>query len=114
MNNRDSLRVQLIDAMKPRFGDKLAESVFQHDIWPVLSAAMDAGELLVARNTTPQKPVHRALTEWLEGCLTVVGKIKTNEFTVSRKELLNVLYQLSDGASQALKDAKMVEKNGTV
>ena len=114
MNNRDSLRTQLIESMTGRFGDKLAESVFQCDIWPVLSAAMDAGELLVARNTTPQKPVHRALTEWLEGCLTVVGKIKANEFTVSRKELLKVLYQLSDGAAHALKDAKMVEKNGTV
>ena len=53
MNNRDSLRTQLIESMTGRFGDKLAESVFQCDIWPVLSAAMDAGELLVARNKVP-------------------------------------------------------------
>jgi|GEM_PF-3791001 len=114
MNNRDSLRVQLIDAMKARFGDKLAESVFQHDIWPVLSAAMDAGELLVARNTVPQKPVHEAVVSWLEACCGVITLVHQNEPTASKRELLNVLYQLEEGATRAIADARAIIKNGTV
>lgn len=103
-----SLREQLILAMTQRLGSALAESIFQHDLWPVLDSAMTAGELLVARNTVPQKPVHTAITTWLEGCLAKVHMVHDEEATVSKRQLLYVLYQLQDGAARALADAKAV------
>lgn len=108
MNNPDSLKKQFIDAMSDRLGEKLAESLFEHDLWPVLKASMAAGELLVARNTVPQKPVHEAIKIWLEGCVAVVGRMRSNEATVSKAEALKTLYQLALSADQALKDASLI------
>lgn len=109
VNNQASLRIQLIAAMEHRFGKQLAESVFQCDIWPVLEAAMKAGELLVHRNTGPvQKPVSDALTSWLEVVHWTVSKIKAVEPTVSKRELLKFVYDLDDQCTIALGEARMV------
>lgn len=109
MNNPDSLRKQLIDAMTARLGAPMAESVFQHDLWPVLQAAMKAGELLVARNTEPQIPVHRAVEGWLEGVLNVCTTVKLDEHVISKRQLLNIMADLERIGRQALADAKAIE-----
>jgi hypothetical protein len=106
MNNSDSLKKQLIDAMAPRLGQLMAESVFQCDLWPVLQASMKAGELLVARNTVEQKPVADAILGWLEGVLIVVNRVKADEKTISRAQVLKILFDLERVAQQALTDAK--------
>ena len=84
----------------------MAEATFERALWPVLDAAMKAGELLVARNTTPAVPVNEALVTWLEGCCRVIALIRKEGHTASRKELLGVISQLGHGAEQALADAK--------
>lgn len=106
MNNPDSLRVQLIAAMAPRLQQPLAESVFDHDLWPVLQAAMKAGELLVARNTGPQIPVADAIQGWLEGVLIVVTRVREDEKIISKAKLLKILFDLERIAQRALTDAK--------
>lgn len=107
--HQDSLRQQLIAAMAPRLGEPLAQSVFNVDLWPVLDAAMAAGELLVHRNTGPvQKPVHEAITAWLEVVGWTVQKVKAEEHTVSKAILLNLLYDLDTQCQVALSEAKMV------
>ena len=108
VNNPDNLKKQLIDAMAPRLGQLLAESVFQCDLWPVLQAAMKAGDLLVARNTEPQKPVADAIQGWLEGVITVVARVKQDEKTISRAQVLKILFDLDKVAQQALTDAKLL------
>lgn len=106
-----SLKEQMLLAMTQRLGAALAESVFEHDLWPVLDAAMTAGELLVARNTTPQVPVHVALIRWLQGISTTVEIIRTYEKTASKSELLKVIYQLEESGARALADAKAVNSS---
>lgn len=109
MNNKDSLRAQIISAMNDYYRGKRFcsnEELFDLAIMPVLSAAMTAGELLLHRATTPPKPVNDALIEWLEGCCKVVGSIQMDESIISRKQALNTLYQLESSAQQALVEAK--------
>lgn len=109
MNNRDSLRAQLIEAMTERLGAPMAESVFQLDLWPVLEAAMKSGELLVHRATVPQKPVAECITSWLIQCVSVIERIKAQEHTVSKATALKTLYLLAVSAEEACHDAKAVE-----
>lgn len=104
----ESLKEQLIAAMAGRLGRPVAESVFQHDLWPVLDAAMTAGELLVARNTVPQKPVHEAITLWLHRFLYETDASMANMATVSRRDLLDVIANARASCQIALKDAAMV------
>lgn len=108
MNNPDSLRKQLIDAMISQDGvlPSAAERIFDIALWPVLDAAMKAGELLVARNTTPQIPVADAIQGWLEGVITVVGRVRQDEKIISKAQLLKILFDLEAIAQRALTDAK--------
>lgn len=107
----ENLKEQLIASMEGRFGRQVAESVFTCDLWPVLDKAIDAGELVVWKNTIPQKPVHEAIKIWLHGCLKQVKAIRAEEPTVSKTEALRALYQLALGAEQALKNAEEVSKS---
>lgn len=106
----ESLRAQLTTAMATRLGSALAESVFQHDLWPVLDKAMTAGELLVARNTDPQIPVHTAIRRYMNGCLSVFEKVRAQNSTIKRHELMQLVYSFEDGVRQALKDADELDK----
>jgi len=108
LNNPESLKTQLIEAMTERLGAPLAQSVFEHDLWPVLEAAMKAGELLVSRNTQEQIPVASAIKGWLEGCITVVAKVREDEAIVSRRTLLKILFEMDEVAQQALKDSETI------
>lgn len=119
MNNQDSLRAQIIDAMKrfdtsdgkfqPEVGDDYIQTMFDDAIMPVIVAAMKAGELLLHRATTPQKPVAEGIVEWLERCCAVIASIHPQEDTVSKRELLNVLAQLEEGAIRACADARALK-----
>ena len=109
LNNRDSLRQQIIEAMTHRLGANLAESVFTLDLWPILEAAMQAGELLVARKTIEQKPIADGIIIWLMQCLSTIEVIKAGEAQISRRRALDTLYQLAVSAEQAVSDAKAVE-----
>lgn len=108
-----SLKEQLIKAMwdTPELGlsTERATEIFEVALWPVLDAAMTAGELLVSRATTPQKPVAVALRDWLRGCITVVANLKKVEPTVSKRELLNILYTMDKMAQLALRDVEEVQ-----
>ena len=101
--------MQLIEAMTQRLGAPLADSVFQHDLWPVLDKAMEAGELLVARNTVKQLPVDTALKTWLEGCLVVIATVHQQEKTISKGGLLKLLYDLEASATRAMQDCKAID-----
>lgn len=124
MNNQDSLRKQIIDAMA-EFGRReygwsedtivaYVDDMFDVAIMPVLEAAMKAGVLLVHRATVPQKPVPDAIMQWLESCLHIVATVRPLEPTVSKRELLNMLYQLEKGAAEAVKDAKAIKPTEAV
>lgn len=107
----DSLKEQLIAAMAPRLQRPLAESVFEHDLWPVLERAMDAGGLLLARNTVKQLPVHEAIIRWLEATLYGLMFVQADPHTISKAKLLDVLSQLVIQASRALEDAKRINSS---
>ncbi len=108
-----SLKEQMIKAMEQRLGAPLAKSVFDHDLWPVLDAAMTAGDLLVARNTVPQTPVHKALVQWMENSLKVITFVRKEEAAVSRRAALRIIYQIEDGAQRALNDARKNQQADT-
>lgn len=118
MNNQDSLRKQIIDAMQEwtNNGDGSQcgyDKLFDQAIMPVLTAAMEAGELLLHRATTPQPPVNEGIANWLERCCAVIATIHPQEASVSKRELLNVLAQLEEGASRALADARALKRETT-
>lgn len=106
----ESLKQQLIEAMASRFDIALAKSVFECDLWPVLDAAMTAGELLVARNTVPQQPVHEAITAWLQVAIWTAQRARFEEATISKNQLLKILHNLEISCEKALAEAKMVAK----
>lgn len=111
-NNRESLRAQLIEAMTGRLGPQLAESVFTHDLWPVLDAAMTAGELLVDRNTVAPKPIDEAIVDWLKESLGIIKNVHQFEGYISKKRALKLLFQLEASAYVALRDAEAVNEKG--
>lgn len=117
MNNPDSLRKQLIDAMCFKLQRNEAEKLFDVAVWPVLDAAMTAGELLVSRNTQPTVSVPEAVQTWLEGVLKVVAEVRAVEATVSKRELLVLLYKMEQNGAKALADIngaltpEMAERN---
>ena len=114
MNNRDSLRTQLIDALTPYTTDKdEATYVFDKALMPVLEAAMAAGELLVHRATIPQQPVNLALVSWLEQSLPIMAQLLNERATVSKAQALRCLEQIHENGTLALREAKATNENGT-
>lgn len=111
VNNRDSLRTQLVDSMADRFGRSMAESVFQCELWPVLEAAMKAGELLVHRATVPQVQVSESIISWLTLTISKIEHVLLVESTVSRAQVIGMLKQLAVSGGEALKDAKSVNES---
>jgi len=114
MNNMGSLRTQIIEHMRPYFvsGTHIPkpEDVFDQAIMPVLAAAMEAGELLLHRATTPQKPVDENILLFLYNMCASIAKVRTQEETVSRRELLNILYHLDESAGRAASDANATRR----
>lgn len=111
MNNRDDLRTQIIESMK-LYCDKYKfytfneRMMFDEAIMPVLDAAMKAGELLVHRATEPQKPTAEKIMEWLEGSCHSIAMVRDQEATLSKRQLLKVLYILEENGLKALADAR--------
>lgn len=114
-NNQDSLRAQIIDSMDTyrakRFDNEKCHSIttgdmFDHAIMPVLDAAMKAGELLVHRATTPQKPTSQIVVDWLDNTCESIARVRQEEATLSKRMLLNVLYIIQENALKALADAR--------
>lgn len=108
INNRDSLRTQLINSMAENglMTQHRAAQVYEDALWPVLDAAMKAGELLVARNTQPQQPVPDAIVSWLKSTLATIKIMQAQEATVSKAEAMRCLEQLRMNAEFALRDAE--------
>lgn len=113
MNNRDSLRTQIINAIEAsdhwhsyRYSSVKAELLFDEAVMPVLEAAMQAGELLMHRATTPEKPTAEKIMEWLENMCHSIAKVRDAEATVSKRVLLNVLYIAEEHGLKALADAR--------
>lgn len=102
----DGLRTQLLDAMYTRLGSTLATEVFDCDLWPVLEKAIEAGELLVWRNTQPVVPVPEAITTWLKAVVNKIDGMRPFMTRMSRKEALNLIIQLHDQAKKALEDSQ--------
>lgn len=109
-----SLRDQIIEAMTAyaeqcgREGYTKA-ALFDEAIMPVLKQAMDAGALLVGRNTRERIPVPQAITRWLEEVSGHVRLLQHEEAIISRRQLLRVLYQFGENAEKALAQAKQLE-----
>ena len=118
--NQDSLRQQIIEAIndylrqyrRTGIGEVDGTDIFDNAVMPVLKAAMDAGELLLHRATTPQAPVPERIITWLEGCLEVSGRMHTYD-DITAIEATSVLYQLEDGAHRALADVKQLQPTQT-
>jgi len=114
MNNQESLRKQILDAMNKhtsRMGcdggaNVFNATIFDKAIMPVLKAAMDAGELLVHRATTPQTPVSDAIIVWLEGCCGIIESMQRVEDTVSKRELLTMINQFYESADRAIAEVR--------
>lgn len=119
--NKESLRQQIIDAMNAHtklmgWGDRTPTfniNMFDEAIMPVLDAAMTAGELLLHRVTTPQKPVNESIVDWLEACCAMVGSVHRLEHTASKRELLRLLYSLEENAIIAVADARALKPETT-
>lgn len=117
-NNKDSLRKQIIDAIKcfdtregqfkPALEDGYITNLFDEAVMPVLDAAMKAGELLLHRATTPQKPVPEAIVNWLEETVACIGKVLDAKPVPTQHELTMLLIQLEGSAKTALADAKAI------
>lgn len=113
--NNDSLRTQIIEAMQEYKlanyyrADVPESEVFDKAIMPVLEAAMKAGELLLHRATTPQRPVADGIVFWLTSCQQIISGVRQVENTVSRREVLKILYELEESAIVALNDARAIE-----
>lgn len=110
-----SLREQIIDSITKHEGygtsaREHAEILFDNAIMPVLQAAMEAGALLVGRNTKERIPVGVALLKWLEQVAGHVMMIRTEEATISRRQLLKIVYQFGDNAERALADTKKISE----
>jgi len=105
-----SLRTQIIDAMNThaaaqgwaeRTPDFNAD-MFDQAIMPVLQRAMDAGALLVGRNTKDRIPVHVAVREWMRKVQLHVDYIRSHEAVISKRQALKVIYQFGDECGKAL------------
>lgn len=111
MSNKDGLRTQIIDAMsKYPMSPVMAEDIFDQMVWPVLEKAVEAGKLVVWRNTVPQKPVDESIKIWLRACLGKITLIQDDEKIISKAQLLKTLYQLAVSAEHALAEAEAIEK----
>lgn len=102
-----TLRAQIIEAMRPyesRLIPANAELVFDEAIMPVLQKAMDAGALLVSKNTGPRISVPDAVKRFLDGILSLATQVQKLEATVSKRELLNMIYSMAANAASARTD----------
>jgi hypothetical protein len=80
--------------------------LFDEAIMPILQKAMDAGQLLVSRNTQDRVPVDKSIIEWLEKICEHVTLLQENEAVISKKQCLKVIYQFGTEAEKALFEAK--------
>lgn len=114
VNNTGSLRVQIIEAMRPYFISgthiPMPETVFDQAIMPLLLAAIEAGELLLHRATTPERTVDENILIFLYNMCASIAKVRAQENTVSRRELLNILYHLDESAGRAAADANTTRR----
>lgn len=102
------LRAELIDAIAqhPFIPNRdVAEALFDLSIWPVLERAIDAGQVLFARKPTG-KPIDVAILGWMRATLTAIVGLRGMEHTVSRRQLLDSLYNFEASAREALADAE--------
>lgn len=106
-NLRDQL-IEAINAYEDFPGNVWGEHLFDSAIMPVLQKAMDAGTLLVGRNTKDRIPVHTAVMRWIEEVVGHVMMIRKEEAVISRRQLLKIIYQFGDNAERALSDAKKI------
>jgi hypothetical protein len=114
VNTPPSLRTQIIDAMNAYRMDvvgtpdnvSIAEDVFDKAIMPVLQQAMDAGQLLVGRNTKEREPVHQSIIDWLKKTLGHIRMLEIEDATLSRRQAFEIIYQIGLHAERALADAE--------
>lgn len=100
-----SLRYQLIEAIACHEGwEESAIALYDEAIWPILKAAMEAGELLVSRNTAVRVPVHEAAVNWIHGMAALAKTVRADEDIISKRTLLNIVYKLEESAQRALND----------
>lgn len=107
-----SLRTQLIEAINNHKIDLSSDTTIGEDmidtaIMPVLQKAMQAGELLVGRNTKDRVPVNQGIIAWLEHVIVHVVMMRSNEAIISRRKALEVIYQFAEQAERALHEARV-------
>lgn len=106
-----NLRTQIIDAIAKDLPKPQAEQIFDEFIWPILSRAMENGELMVSRNTQKVIPVHAAATHFIAGMAVLAMRVKADENTISKRKLLNIIASLGESSERAVAD---IERSGKV
>lgn len=81
-----------------------AFDLFDEAIMPVLQKAMDAGELLVSRNTQPRTPIPEAVKAWIEGVINLCTQVDVAQHTVSKRQLLKLFRVVGEQATRAKAD----------
>lgn len=106
-NKNQSLRAQIIEAMKD-YGIDVSpcspEMLFDVAIMPVLQRAMEAGELLVSRNTRPRITMPEAAKKWIAGMVGFAEDVRQEEAIISKRQLLSIIYNLGESAARAMAD----------
>lgn len=120
MNNKTppSLREQIIDGMNAiakaqGWADRTStfnQIMFDEAIMPVLQKAMDAGMLLVGRNTKDRVPVQESIMGWLQQVIDHVAMIRGEESVISKRKCLDVIYQFGENAEWAFNEANIHNK----
>lgn len=114
MSTSISLRIQIIDAMNDHakaqgWADRTFEfnrDMFEQAIMPILDKAIEGGDLLLTRNMAKRIPVPEAILGWVRGMQAFAASVKMQEATVSKRDLLRMVYSLGESATQALKDVE--------
>lgn len=113
-----SLRVQIVEAMNRYAKEKgwadrtpiFNADMFDEAIMPVLEQAMEAGQLLVGRNTKDRKPVDVRIKHWLEEVVGHCRMLEKEEAVISKRQCLKVIYQFGENAEKALTQVNMLEQ----
>lgn len=66
-----------------------------------LDASLATG-LEIRRKQPNEKPVHKAIEDWLQEVVAHVEKIREEESVISKRQCLRIIYQFGESAERAL------------
>lgn len=75
-----------------------------------LDASLETG-LEIRRRQPNEKPVHKAIEDWLRQVVAHGEKIRAEESVISRRQALRVIYQFVENAQKALRENQQANPN---